>query len=191
MIRSLDGVYKTPHTFSIEPLEPNTDIILNARPQWIFDENTRVFKYIDFDGKIDERRYVPLDAYSFETDLFHIKLNKLSIGSQDAEWRLLLTPIHPSANVKTIELIFYLSTKEAEEFSKNPSNIPNLICENYSESEPFDQSIIDILWYVQQRKYPHRYYTSWEGVRPITSYTPPDDDEFRPGHRAIDEFSVE
>lgn len=154
MINLLNGFYRTAHPFSIEPQEPNTDVVLNMCRDWIYDDETHTFRYIDYrTGKPVERCDVCLDDYSFETDLFHIRLVP-SYGRTNFLWQLDVIPIHPNANVRTVASEFFITDEEAEQLSRDPANIPNAICKKYCATEPFDQPMIEIL----NKKHGRRYY---------------------------------
>lgn len=164
MINLLNGFYRTAHPFSIEPQEPNADVILNVCRDWSYDKDSHVFRYITQSSgtglaQIDDRYNVCLDDYSFETDLFHITLVP-SYGRTNFLWQLDVQPIHPNANVHTVDSEFFVTDEEAEQLSRDPANIPNAICKKYCATEPFDQPMIEILNKTRMNVYP------W-GMRPF------------------------
>lgn len=152
MINLFKGIYKTPHVFSIAPQEPDVELIKNACLGWAYDENTHEFTFIRETPGFNVKRDIKicLDDYDFETDKFGIALMERSVAGgsngESALFTLLIKPIHPTAHIKTLEREFIVSYAEAERLSRNPAEIPDMIAEKFSDTEPFDISIIDLLY---------------------------------------------
>lgn len=157
MINIIRGIYKTDHPLAIEAREPSPALILNECRNWIYDESTETFKLIieKRNGEAEQVKPVCLTDYSFETDLFYIILDKPM--RSDPRFRLNIKPIHPNANVATHFIEFIITPEEAEQLSSNPRNIPNIICNEFALTDPFDQNISDILLDIEHKSYRYSY----------------------------------
>lgn len=151
IINVLHGFYKTKYPIAIEPQEHEVRFILNRCKNWTYDEETKVFTHIrEFpNGEARSDKTLNLSDYSFETCDFFIMLMKSPGRRSDNEWLLHVKPIHPNANIKTHNCVFVLNDEEAERLSKNPSEIPNILCKEFSLTDPFDQSISSIMTIVE------------------------------------------
>ena len=156
MINKFNGIYKTKYPIPIAPQEPDVKYILNACPKWTYDENTHEFtlmKESPTGRKLVENIKICLDDYDFETDTFEIALHErvLSASTPGITFDLAIKPIHPYAAVKTTYRVFTITYEEAEKLSHNPASIPCKIIEEFSSTEPFDLSIIEILHNIEAR----------------------------------------
>ena len=163
MINKFNGIYKTKYPISIAPQEPDVRYIMNACPKWAYDENTHEFtlckQTVSGIGAQKSDTKVCLDDYDFETDTFEIALHEriMSASTSGITFDLAIKPIHPYAAVKTTYRVFTITYEEAEKLSHDPASIPCKIIEEFSGTEPFDLSIIEILHNMEAR-YPSQ---SW------------------------------